>query len=163
MKNSIIKYDRTDFYEGYSVTDYTSKKLSQILDFSILDDSDWIEYYILTDNETIEQVSYDVYGTTMYWDVILYINKIDPLFGMVYDFDFSRDTAESFVDNYNENVLIWGKYVPPRSLPTAYMDMLKDIKTEELEALKELKRPIKIIRHNKILDFMKLLRQQEII
>jgi len=75
---------------------------------------------------------------------------------MVYDFDYSSTYAQEFIDYYNNNEYI-------KTLPVSYVDELVIKKTDELETEKEQKRTIKVIKPGKILDFMKIIRQQEII
>lgn len=156
MINSIVKYDDIET-DNYIVKDYTSKKPQDIYWLKEINDQDFIDYYRLSDNETIENVAYKLYGSTHYWDVLLMINIADPLFDMVYDFDNVNIQATKFVEDYNNNIYL------KHNLPLSYIDYLIDRKISELEALKEERRPLKIIRPSKLLDFMKLIRQQEII
>ncbi len=156
MKNTVAIFDTTDIYSDYTVTDYTSRQLYDIYKLKEIKDPKYVNYYQLSDNETLEQVSYKLYGDAKYWDVLLYINQADPLYDMVYDFDLTSSIATKFIQEYNTNIYI-------DTLPFDYIDTLVQNKIAELEDIKEMRRPLKIIRPNRLLDFMKLLRQSEII
>ena len=191
MKNTVVKFDYTDVYDDYIVQDYTSRKLYDIYEMPELKLREYIDYYQLSDNETIEQVSYKLYTTAMYWDVLLYINEMDPLYSMVYDFDFSRDLAVKIINDMNKHYVGTIKWfynpirdeiynpitneVPPlenitaeqmnadERIPQTYLDELTDLKTDELERLKEARRVIKIIKPERMSDFMRIIRQRKII
>jgi hypothetical protein len=67
---------------------------------SELSDTNYISYIQLKDNETIELVSYNTYGTEDYWDLLLLINNRDPLFGMCYDYDMIYDRSVDYVNTF---------------------------------------------------------------
>lgn len=107
MKNTILKYDREELILNdsdqisYDIPDYFSQKIFiSDLSSSISDWDDYFDTYRMADNDKLERVSFELYGTPDYWDIIFLINERDPLFDMPYDFDTLSDTSSSFIDNY---------------------------------------------------------------
>jgi len=149
MNNSVLKYNNYDLET--KVVDYTSFNYTLLLNMPELELSDYIEYYSMQDDEKIESISQKLYGTPVYWDLLLLINGYSPLFDMSYSYelleekvtDISQDylnlftnLSNNFIYNFNEKIL-------------------KEI-TEKNESL----RLIKVISPNKIQAFLKLARDK---
>jgi len=147
MKNKIINYDIIDNH-----MDYRSKDVSKILALKELSDTNYIDYYTLQDNEKIEGVSYYLYNSTVYWDLLLLINERDPLFGLTYDYDYIATKAEDNIERYNSSYNIDLSVEDPE-----YYQELIDTEIERLSLINEENRTIKIIKPSKILDFTRIL------
>jgi hypothetical protein len=153
MKNTVLKYDKIGSLSFIS-EDYTSKKISNIRNLPELSDADWVEYVELYDNQTIEQISYILYDDVNFWDMLVVINNIDPLFDMAYEFDILEQIAETKVQKYLEG----------------YSGVYKNDTYERLKALtlaketenNEINRQIKIIKPEKLYDFISILKEVEL-
>jgi len=149
MKNSVLKYD-TISCDSFKSQDYTSKRYKKIQEMSELSDSNYVEYINLIDEQTIEQVSYILYETPDYWDLLLIINNRDPLFGMSYNFDILNDISETKVGNYLSDYSGIYKNDTFERLKTIVLTL----QTEKNEK----NRVLKVIRPEKITDFLDAVR-----
>lgn len=153
MKNTILDFEEK--IEGtynnttYIAKDYTSKYFKQIKLLNILNDLTYIDYYELTDNQTIEQVSYILYDTPDYWDILVLINNIDPLFGMTYEFDVISDATDEQLDKYYKSF--------SEEILQETKDRLKNIFLKKNLEINENNRRIKVIRPDMITEFIKIL------
>lgn len=148
MKNTILNYNTISSAQ-FTSRDYNSKKFKQILDLPELTDSDFVEHVELFDNQTIEQISYNLYGSANFWDILILINNRDPLFGMSYEFDIIEDEAQTLVTNYINEY--------SGSHETETFTKLKELVLNDKVDLNEEKRTIKIIRPDKLGEFIKIL------
>jgi len=148
MKNTLLNYDKFSSYK-YIANDYTSKNFKNILTLPELQDTTYIEYVQLDENQTIEQVSYALYGTPDYWDILVLINNRDPLFDMVYSFDIVDGIAGDKVLNYLSNYS--GVYKADT------FNRLKTITLADLETKNDNLRTLKIIKPVKMFDFIKII------
>lgn len=148
MKNTIINYEREEV-DGMLVPNYFSKKVH--LDNIIRDISDMIDVYQITDNDKIERISYELYGTTDYWDVLLLINERDPLFDMPYDYDNVQTMSRKFADIYRYFIYSNAPLVNGTVADNFYDDLLNR-KIEENESF----RFMHIIRPSRMGEFLKL-------
>jgi len=153
MKNTVLKYDKISSLSFIS-EDYTSKKMDKIRELKELSDADWVEYIELFDNQTIEQISFILYGSANYWDLLIVINGIDPLFDMSYDFDILEKIAENKVQKYLDNYA--GAY------KSDTYDRLKSLTLNKEIVQNEINRQLKIIKPEKLYDFMSLLKEVEL-
>src|SRR5574344_1718437 len=97
MKNTILKFDYEELDE-FIVPDYFSK--SNDISYLVQEIKDYLEVYKINDNDKLERISYELYGTTDYWDILLLLNGRDPLFDFPYDYDTTYDSARRFVNRY---------------------------------------------------------------
>jgi len=148
MKNSILKYDKISS-KSFTSEDYTSKKYRKILEIPELNNTDYIEYIELIDDQKIEQISYTLYGTPDYWDLLVLINDRDPLFDMSYNFDIQEAIAEDIVQKYLSDYS--GIYKGNTYTRMKEYVMYKiDKETEE-------NRTLKIIKPSRIQEILKLI------
>lgn len=113
MKNTILNYDIEELILDdseqvtYEIPNYFSQKIfiADLAD-TIDDWDDFLDTYRMTDNDKLERVSYELYGTPDYWDIILMVNERNPLFDMPYDFDTLSDETSSFINNYANFIYI---------------------------------------------------------
>lgn len=159
MVNSILVYDYEELDE-FIVPDYFSKKVdtySIISEFSDNDIANYFSLYKITDNDKLERISYDIYGTTDFWDILLTLNDRNPLFDMPYDTDAILDISEKFWANYADNLYFQAP------LDSQVLIDLVDIEIEKNKVLNEVHRYIYIIKPSKIHDFIKILREKDYI
>jgi len=152
MKNTILNFDKRNLTE-FIVSDYTSRNFRPILDLPELQDKTWIDYIVLDDDQKIEQISQTLYGSPDYWDVLMLINGRDPLFDMVYNSDVLSDIAKEIINKFASEYS--GRYKQE-----TFDDLIK-AKTKQIEARNEELRTMKIIRPEKIHDFIKILRAMD--
>lgn len=97
MKNTVLTFDKEELDE-FIVSDYFSKNFRLYEIKANL--SDYLDIRKVTDNDKLENISYSLYGTTDYWDILLLINEKNPLFDMPYDYDTVVDSATDFANKY---------------------------------------------------------------
>lgn len=150
MKNTLLKGNlRT--YEDYIFTDYHEIKFNALKNIENL--GDFTEFKTIQNNTKLEKISYDLYGSTDYWDILAGINDIDPMISMPYDYDIINDLNSLSVQNYKDNVFFG-------VLPDSHMKYLTEAFFSSIETENEKFRIIKIITPTKMQDFIKLLREK---
>jgi predicted PhzF superfamily epimerase YddE/YHI9 len=153
MKNTVLKYDKIGSLSFIS-EDYTSKKMSNIRELPELSNADWVEYIELYDNQTIEQISYILYDSANYWDLLIVINNIDPLFDMSYEFDILEQISENKVQKYLADYS--GAYKNDTYERLKALTLTKEVDKNEVN------RQLKIIKPEKLYDFISLLKEVEL-
>ena len=143
--------------KDYQVRDYTSLDLRFIIEnkelSEFLNDRDNVFFVNIDNNSLLEEISYRYYNNENYWDIILLINNLDPLFSLPFDFDLIYNLAESITDNYFSR----DKYDPYSGKYTdETKNRLFNILKEKLNKQNEINRTIKLIRQEKIQDFLKI-------
>lgn len=154
MKNSLIKgsYIESD---KYSYVDYTEKKYVGVLDLPEVNSTEYIEYYQLADNEKIEYISFKLYSNENYWDLLLYINGMSPLFDSPYDFNVLSDNSNSLVDDYISRTGV-------RINETNKQNLIDSLINKN-SSKNELHRTIKVIKPSKLQDFLKIIRTKGLV
>lgn len=169
MKNSIIKFnyildenDKNFLREGNSFNKvfiplYDFTKIKKILAvISRLDDNEYFGYTSVKNNTTIEKLSYDIYKTPDFWDVLILINNKNPLFSMAYDFDVIYDSVE-------EHILKYENHVIKRKLSEKERERLGHKLMEDFSIKNEDNRIIRYVYPEKIYDFLQILRENELL
>lgn len=117
--------------QDYDVSNYTVKNIFQkglnkkLSDAFISDNEEAWVYVIIQDNLTLEQISYNNYGTGDYWDLLFVINQ------MLTPFDLPK--SSQVVDTKtDESLANWLKRFP------SYPEHLRDLKEQELKSKFEL-------------------------
>ncbi len=160
MTNTILNYTYEELDE-FIVSDYFSKKidlyniLQEFSDAGIL--ANYMQVYRIADDDKLERISYDIYGTTAYWDLLLQINDKNPLFEMPYSLDTIIDSSEEYWNNYS-NLLYF-----QAPLDTAILQTLIDEEIEKMKEKNEIYRVLYIIKPTKLQDFLKILRERDYI
>ena len=116
--------------------------------------ADFLEVYRISDDDKLERISYSIYGTADYWDILLQINDRNPLFQMPYNLDATFDIAESMWNNYSDNVYFQSP------LDSNLLQSLIDEEIERLKEKNEFYRFIYIIKTSKMNEFLKILRER---
>jgi len=153
MKNTILKYDRITSIK-FDCGDYTSKKFRIVLEMTEVNDTNYIEYIELYDNQTIEQVSFILYGSADYWDILVLINDIDPIFDMSYEYDILSDISVRQVTKYLADYS--GVYRDDT------FDRLNSIKLTQNIENNEKNRKIKVIKPSRLFDFITKINELDI-
>lgn len=142
--------------DEFIVSDYFSKEI-RISDLVIDNDlSDYITYYELTDNDKIERISYELYGTPNYWDILILLNSKSPFFDMSFDFDVVYDNSTNFLETYT-NIIYSHAILNSVERVTALREEFLNNFIEQNEA----NRRIVIIKPTKMGDFIKLLKNKK--
>ena len=158
MKNKIINYEFLES-DNYEYRDYTSRDYLIIYDMEELNDDYYIEYVQIQDNDKIERISYQIYGTADYWDLLILINSRDPLFDMVYSYDMVENSVYSDLDEY-DNTNFNSKLSTLTINNEIYLDTLKEgFLNKAIEANEDL-RTLKIIKPSKLQEFLKIARDK---
>ena len=103
MKNTVQVYN-TEELDEFIVSDYFSKKIT-VFDL-IPDIQDYLTIYKIEDNDKLEKISFDLYKTTDYWDILLMLNDRNPLFEMPYDTNTLTTAYETLKDKYCNNIYV---------------------------------------------------------
>ena len=160
MINTLLTYDLEELDE-FIVSDYTSKKVDIYNLFQEMKDNgtlaDFLEVYRISDDDKLERISYSIYGTTDYWDILLQINDRNPLFQMPYNLDTTFEIAESMWNNYSDNIYFQSP------LDSNLLQSLIDEEIERLKEKNEFYRFIYIIKTSKMNEFLKILRERDYI
>lgn len=160
MNNTVLNYNLEELDE-FIVSDYFSKKidlyniLQEFADSGIL--SEYVQMYRISDDDKLERISYDIYGTTDYWDLLLQINDTQPLFGMPYSLDVIIDSANEYWEKYSKDVY----FQPP--VNSAVISALVNDEIEVSKERNESIRFIYIIKPTKLQEFLKILRERDYI
>ena len=153
MKNEFYKFDEIAGTSGdteYTYRDYTSERYSEIYKWDEIYDDAWTYIISLADNTKIETVSNDLYGTPDYWDLILGINNRSPLFDMAYDQDIiEADVAESLIEFQQYSIL-----------STSLLALVESKLRADIEEKNENNRLIRVIRPERLKDFLRLMRSR---
>ena len=143
--------------KDYQVRDYTSLDLRFIIEnkelSEFLNDRDNVFFVNIDNNSLLEEISYRYYNNENYWDIILLINNLDPLFSLPFDFDLIYNLAENITENYFSR----DKYDPYSGKYTdETKNRLFNILKEKLNKENEINRTIKLLRQERIQDFLKI-------
>ena len=148
LKNTLYNFNSIKI-GNYIIQDYSRNKINDIQYLPESSNPLFITHVSLEDNQTIEGISYTLYGSENYWDILLAINGIDPLFGMTYDFDTISDISQAKVDDFAL------KFGP--TLLQSSKDRLLEQWSKEQDETNEGNRTFKVILPNRITDFIKIL------
>ena len=160
MINTLLTYELEELDE-FIVSDYTSKKVDIYNLFQEMKDNgtlaDFLEVYRISDDDKLERISYSIYGTADYWDILLQINDRNPLFQMPYNLDTTFEIAEAMWNNYSDNIYFQSP------LDSNLLQSLIDEEIERLKEKNEFYRFIYIIKTSKMNEFLKILRERDYI
>ena len=156
MKNEFYNFDYIAFGD-WGVKDFAFQtKTSNLLNLSITNDLNYIDYITLENNQTFEMVSHILYGTTDYWDLLAALNDRNPLFDLAFSDELLINYGKDMTNLYEERV-------SEQKLADSTYNMLVSRFTRLGEKINEGNRIIKIINPEKLQDFLKILRDNNII
>ena len=146
--------------DEFIISNYFSKniRISDLFSDTTIDMTKYITYYDISDNDKIERISYELYGTPNYWDLLVLLNDKDPYFNIPFDFDTVYDASTNFLENYT-NII----YSHAVLSDAERVNSLREEFLQNTSDINESNRRIKIIKPNMISDFIKLLKKEEYI
>ena len=164
LKNTLLNFDTINIDDVENVT--TSKNESTLnvtpsLDISFYDrikiqkikdvistmNEDWFSYVLVPQNSTLEKISYDLYESKDYWDILLLVNERMPLFDMYYDYDIISEAGETALQEYENKVY-------RKKILSEVRERLRVKMQENYEAENENLKIVKYIKKNYIYDFI---------
>ena len=152
MKNKVMNFDKEEL-DDFFVSDYFSKNI--FLSDEIEEFGEYLQSYKITDNDKLERISFELYGTTDYWDILLLLNSRDPIFGMPYEYDIVSDSSTNFIENFIEFFESANKPLTPERL-----ESLTEYWENQFDKENELKRFIQVVRPSRMGDFLRLLKDK---
>lgn len=162
MKNSIISYDSRELKDFDDIFSGFGEEFDGVFDYFthntkvyeiIINYKDRLSKYRVDPYDTLEKISYKLYGTTNYWDILLLINKLDPLFCTPVSDDYIETRTTQMSSKYKEEVYF--QYM--EDIP-AY-EILNDDISAYFHKLNEDRRVILIVNPNSIESMITTLRQ----
>ena len=146
VSNTVVKFERRDV-DKYNVADYTSKKFSEFDDYVKDLADDFFDHYQMKDDDKIERISLELYGTPDYWDVLLLLNKRIPMFEFALGFDTLSDLTDSKIQKYIDVVYKTG-------LSNLAKNEMNDDYLNEFLDNNEKFRVLKIVRPSRMFEFL---------
>ena len=110
----------------------------------------------LANNIALEKISWQIYKSPDYWDILLLVNDIDPLFGMPYDFDMVSESTTHSINKYMKR--IYRRYMPDKD-----RQRLHDAMAAQDAANNEAHRMIYYIFPERIYEVRQMLYEQGIV
>ena len=164
LKNTLLNFDHINIDDVENIT--TSKNESTLnvtpsLDISFYDrikiqkikdvissmNEAWFSYVIVPQNTTLEKISYDLYDSKDYWDILLLVNERMPLFDMYYDYDIISEAGETSLKEYEEKIY-------RKKILSEVRERLRLKMQENYEAENENLKIVKYIQKNYLYDFI---------
>ena len=164
LKNTLLNFDHINIDDVENIT--TSKNESTLnvtpsLDISFYDrikiqkikdvissmNEAWFSYVLVPQNSTLEKISYDLYGSKDYWDILLLVNERMPLFDMYYDYDIISEAGETSLKEYEDKIY-------RKKILSDVRERLRVKMQENYEAENENLKIVKYIQKNYIYDFI---------
>ncbi len=160
MTNTILNYALEELDE-FIVPDFFSKKIDIYKILQEFKDNgtilDYVNTYRISDDDKLERISYDIYGTPNYWDLLLQLNDKNPLFDMPYGLDTIIESSEEFWNFYSEFIYFQAP------LQSTLLETLIQNEIELMKERNEVYRYMFIIKPSKLNDFIKILRERDYI
>jgi hypothetical protein len=151
MTNSQLVFP-TEEVGGINIKYFAGDKRTKVADIPEASDLTFITYIQIIQNQTIESISFDLYGSTKYWDLLVLLNNRDPLFDMFYSDILITDFSDEIVNNYESNVY---KSV----IPSKERAELSEFWLEQVTTSNDNNRVLKIIKPFKLNDFLVIMRK----
>ena len=164
LKNTLLNFDTINIDDVTNVTIsktenslnvtptlniqfYDRNKIQKIKDvISTMNDA-WFSYVLVPQNSTLEKISYDLYESKDYWDILLLVNERMPLFDMYYDYDIISEAGETTLQEYENKVY-------RKKILSDVRERLRVKMQENYEAENENLKIIKYIKKNYLYDFI---------
>jgi len=154
MTNFLMKYTKLEREYGttlFKISDYTELNLKKILQIPESTASEYLDIYSLMDDETIENISYKLYGDEKYWDLLLLLNEKDPLFDMCYSITTLQEESFKRVKAYEMN--IFRGTLPPERFLALQEEIFIELYTKN-----EYNRKLRVIKPSRLSDYIRILR-----
>lgn len=164
LKNTLLNFDHINIDDVENVTTsknestlnvtpsldisfYDRNKIQKIKDVISTMNEAWFSYVLVPQNSTLEKISYDLYESKDYWDILLLVNERMPLFDMYYDYDIISEAGETSLKEYENKVY-------RRKILSNVRERLRVKMQENYEAENENLKIVKYIQKNYIYDFI---------
>ena len=177
LHNTLLNFDTTKVDDVTNIRENTSTNTTNALNIPLYDrvkilkiknlintlGDSWFGYRVIPNNATLEKISYDLYGSSQYWDILLLVNNRMPIFDMPYDYDVISEVGETMTQDYERR--IYRKPIPSTVLPNGMTTRELFIKTFEDEQTRnnEKFRIIKYITDIKLYDFINMCYENDIL
>lgn len=149
MKNYILDFKEVEV-EHFVFHNFTEPRF---VPSALAAKTEYYTYVEVDDNKKIEYISYDLYGTSEYWDIVLSLNNMrDPL-ALPKSLDFIINKVKRNIDEY----IKYYKITDPNVREERYT-----IELEEQQKLNEKFRMVKVVKPEKLVDFLRDLRKTKI-
>lgn len=164
LKNTLLNFDTINIDDVTNVTVsktenslnvtpslniqfYDRNKIQKIKDVISTMNDEWFSYVLVPQNSTLEKISYDLYESKDYWDILLLVNERMPLFDMYYDYDIISEAGETALQEYENKVY-------RKKILSNVRERLRVKMQENYEAENENLKIIKYIKKNYLYDFI---------
>jgi hypothetical protein len=151
MTNSQLVFP-TEEVGGINIKYFAGDKRTKVYDIPEASDLTFITYIQIIQNQTIESIAYDLYGSTKYWDLLVLLNNRDPLFDMFYSDILMTDFSDEIINSYESNVY---KSV----IPSKEREELSEFWLEQITTSNDNNRVLKIIKPFKLNEFLVIMKQ----
>ena len=164
LKNTLLNFDTINIDDVTNVTVsktenslnvtptlniqfYDRNKIQKIKDvISTMNDA-WFSYVLVPQNSTLEKISYDLYESKDYWDILLLVNERMPIFDMYCDYDIISEAGETALKEYEEKIY-------RKKILSEVRERLRLKMQENYEAENENLKIVKYIQKNYLYDFI---------
>ena len=96
MINTLLNYKVVEV-EDFTIENFTERKF---ISSTLRSKLDYYTYIEVEDNKKIEYISFDLYGTSQYWDVILVLNNMTDPLDLPKNINFIIEKAKKITDSY---------------------------------------------------------------
>ena len=167
LQNSVLNFDSINIDDISNVTSstdkntlnitptlnvsfYDRKKIQKIKNILSKMNDAWFSYVLVHQNSALEKISYELYGSKDYWDILLLLNERMPIFEMYYDYDIISEAGETGIEEYENKVY-------RKKILSSVRERLRIKLQENQEKENENLKIIKYIKKDYLYDFLNFL------
>jgi|SaaInl8_200m_RNA_FD_contig_21_2030988_length_1509_multi_5_in_0_out_0_2 hypothetical protein len=147
LTNTVINYKKVTI-DNKEIEDYTSIYFGNMKKYVSECDGDFFDWHFSVDDDKMERISYELYGSEHYWDILVLINSRDPLFDMPYNGDTVLSMSEDKTEEYRSGVF-------KNSFTTEHTAYMTEEYNKIISERNESFRALRIVKPNKFQEFMK--------
>ena len=133
-----------------NVSFYDRKKIQKIKNIFLNMNDAWFSYVLVPQNSSLEKISYELYNSKDYWDILLLLNERMPIFDMYYDYDIISEAGETALQEYEKKVY-------RKKILSSVRESLRIKLQENQEKENENLKIIKYIKKDYLYDFLNFL------
>jgi hypothetical protein len=134
--------------DGTIVMDYKSIDKMNFMNYAfIVCDQTFFAYKYLKENDNLQKVSLDLYGTSNYWDILLLLNEYNPLLDTVFDYDTIMSSSEDLSNSYNSEFF-------NNNLSNKVLTQMQNSYSENLKTINENNRILRYVKPENISEFI---------
>lgn len=102
IKTKVLNYSTVELNDDNRiVVDYSTINVNNLNIYINTRDDSIFGFKLFDEGQTLEKASYDLYGTPNYWDLLLLINRYEPLFDTVFTYDTLVSISEDKTEELN--------------------------------------------------------------